>query len=117
MTIGERIQSIRKEQKMKQKELAEKCGCSVISVGRYESGERSPSWETITKFAAAFGMSTSELTAGVEFFGDQCQETDFQHIAALKADTLAKYELLNDLGREKANVYITDLTQIDKYTK
>ena len=53
MTIGEKIQSIRKNQKITQKELSEKCGCSVISIGRYESGERSPSWESIQKIAAA----------------------------------------------------------------
>ncbi len=118
MTIGEKIQSIRKKQKITQKELSEKCGCSVISIGRYESGERSPSWESIQKIAAALEVTTNDLIAGTDIFcGDLPKEDDFAAAETMKADTIAKYDRLNDLGKEKANEYITDLSENPKYTQ
>ena len=84
---------------------------------KYEIDAIQPPWPAIQKIADAFNITTAELLAGVEVWDGLHIESEIPIIEALKADTLAKYELLNDLGREKANEYITDLTQMDKYTK
>ena len=51
MNIGENIKKYRKEKKLTQAQLSELCGVPVISLGRYERGERNPNIETLTKIA------------------------------------------------------------------
>ena len=34
----------------------------------------------------------------------------------LRNDTISKYDSLNDTGKQKANEYITDLSEQEKYT-
>ena len=35
----------------------------------------------------------------------------------LRNDTILKYDCLNDVGKQKANEYITDLSEQEKYSK
>lgn len=59
-----RLREIRKEQRITQKELAEKIGVKQDIVSRYESGERRLSLETAIKIAHALGCTVEELMAG-----------------------------------------------------
>ena len=64
MTIGENVKRIRAEQKMSQKDLAERLGKEQSYVSRFESDEfKNPSYDTICAFARALGVSAIALIA------------------------------------------------------
>lgn len=143
MTIGERIKKIRLEKGMTQKELAEKCGLFDSAIRRYESGRQNPKIGTVEKIANALGVNPMLLVYGEELsqtlksineveeainrnkriFAREPNGEDMQYIinsnnrTKLKQDTIAKYDSLNTLGQQKANEYITDLSEQEKYTK
>ena len=59
--IGSRIKEIREQKGITQKEVCEKAKCTIVSLSRYESGKRIPSFEYIEKIANALDVSISEL--------------------------------------------------------
>lgn len=143
MTVGERIKKIRLEKGLTQKQLAEKCGIDSANLRKYESGRQNPKIETVEKIANALGVNPMLLVYGEELsqtlksineveeainrnkriFAREPNDEDMQYIinsnnrTKLKQDTIAKYDSLNTLGQQKANEYITDLSEQEKYTK
>ena len=61
MTIGEKIKSVRKERRMAQKQLAEKCGLNRNSIYKYEKNETVPTVTHIEKIAVALDVPLSYL--------------------------------------------------------
>jgi transcriptional regulator with XRE-family HTH domain len=61
MTVGKRIQKIRKEKGLTQKELGAKLGVSASMIGQYENDLRKPKMETIRKIATALNVDESAL--------------------------------------------------------
>lgn len=61
MTIGNKIQSLRKEKGLTQKELAQRLGVSASMVGQYETNIRKPKLETLEKFSEALNVSITEI--------------------------------------------------------
>lgn len=61
MTIGENIKKIRKEKRLTQKQLGDKCGINEANIRKYENGKQNPKIETSIKIADALGVSLSEL--------------------------------------------------------
>lgn len=59
--IGEAIKLARKKNKLSQKELSELCDIPVISIGRYERGERTPSINTLCDISEALGINPMDL--------------------------------------------------------
>lgn len=59
--IGTIIRRIRKSKNLTMKELGKKIGISEQGIGNYERGDRAPSIETLTKIAAALGVTINEL--------------------------------------------------------
>ena len=66
MNVGEAIKFARKKNKLSQKELSELCGIPVISIGRYERGERTPSINTLCDISEALDISYTDLIEGKE---------------------------------------------------
>ncbi|WP_236894913.1 MULTISPECIES: helix-turn-helix domain-containing protein [Clostridium] len=60
-TIGEKIQILREERNLKQKELAELAGITEATLSRYENGKREPKGEIISKLANVLNVSTDYL--------------------------------------------------------
>lgn len=58
------LQRIRKKKGLSQAQLAKKAGISEISIRKYESGERKPKIETISKIAMALDIPVEELFDG-----------------------------------------------------
>ena len=71
MTLGERIQNMRKEMGLSQEELAEKIGVSRQSVSKWENDAALPDTDRVIDLARLFGVSTDALLTG----GDTCAET------------------------------------------
>ena len=55
--IGQRIQKIRKDRKLTQNELAEKCGCSSNHLSAIETGTNKPSVELMIRISAVLNES------------------------------------------------------------
>lgn len=140
-----KIQTLRKKYGISQAELAKRAGISEISIRKYESGERSPKIETLSKIAAALQVPLYALYDDIEKFhfnpkyppagmiqigeGDnsmlvdaiQFQQT-FNNIVQKccpnqTSNLLDKFYQLNFKGRDKALDQISLLTKIPEYQK
>lgn len=63
----ERLKSLRKEAGLTQKELAEQLGIKQPTYTQWELGRRSPSSETLEKFANFFNVSTDYLLGNSDY--------------------------------------------------
>ncbi|MCU5332006.1 helix-turn-helix domain-containing protein [Bacillus wiedmannii] len=59
--IGLRLKSLRKKENLTQKQVAEKIGVSQRMIGYYESEERFPPHDVLTKLADCFSVSADYL--------------------------------------------------------
>ncbi len=67
MMISARINELRKENNLTQKQLAEKVGCNQSMIARWEKGECEPTAGAILKLAEVFGCSTDYLLGKLEY--------------------------------------------------
>lgn len=61
MTVGEKIQAIRKEKGLTQEELGKRCGMEDSAIRRYELGKANPKIETLQKVSIALGIPIERL--------------------------------------------------------
>lgn len=61
VTIGTRIKKVRVEKGLTQEELSKKSHIPVISIGRYERGERTPSITQLLLICGALGISIYDI--------------------------------------------------------
>lgn len=60
-TISDVLSLRRKELRITQKELSEKTKISMVSLAKYEKGERLPSYENLNRLAAVLGLDYDEV--------------------------------------------------------
>ena len=63
-TLGKRISTLRRENKLKQDELAEKLGVSSQAVSKWENDQTCPDISLVVPLAKALGVTTDELLTG-----------------------------------------------------
>lgn len=61
MDFGKRLAALRKDRKLTQAALAERVGCHVTMIRRYESDEVQPTLEIIRKMSRALSVSADTL--------------------------------------------------------
>ncbi|WP_244208751.1 MULTISPECIES: helix-turn-helix domain-containing protein [Xenorhabdus] len=61
MDFGKRLATLRKDRKLTQAALAEKVGCHITMVRRYESGEVQPTLDVIRKLSRALSVRADTL--------------------------------------------------------
>lgn len=66
MTLSKQLSRYRKEAKMTQEELAEKCDVTRQAVAKWENGESTPSIEKLITLAEIYDTSLDELVGRVE---------------------------------------------------
>lgn len=59
--FGARIAELRKQLNLSQEELAERCGFHRTYIGSIERGEKSPTLNTIEKFAKGLSVTIPDL--------------------------------------------------------
>ena len=59
--FGSRIAALRKQRNISQEELAERCGVHRTYIGSIERGEKSPTLNTIERFAKGLNVSITDL--------------------------------------------------------
>lgn len=64
--MGARIRELRRARKWSQSDLARQIGVTKASVGQYESGDRSPSYEVLLRIADTFSVTADYLLRGNE---------------------------------------------------
>lgn len=66
MARGENIRKARLKAGWTQKQLGEKMGITLQTVAQWETGRRTPKFETLQKLAAALGVSVNDLLDSAE---------------------------------------------------
>jgi transcriptional regulator with XRE-family HTH domain len=66
LALGQRIKELREQHRWSQGEFADRCGVHRTYIGSAENGARNLSIQVLTMFARAFGLTVSELLAGLE---------------------------------------------------
>lgn len=61
VNMGEKLRSLRTENKLTQKQIADRIGLAISAVSSYESGTRYPSYESLVKLSRIFHVSTDYL--------------------------------------------------------
>lgn len=108
MTFGERLKNLRDSVGLTQTQLANKVQLSKPNICKYEKGTVEPSIETLLKFSELFNVSLDYLLC----------KTDIPNITNFETPNpiLNKCNKLNTLGKTKAENYIDDLLENNKYT-
>lgn len=66
MNMGEKLRSLRIENKLTQKQVADRIGLAISAVSSYEAGIRYPSYESLIKLSRMFHVSTDYLLGQTE---------------------------------------------------
>ncbi len=108
MTIGERINKIRKQKGMTQKELAEKLGVSYVMISQYEHGIRKPKIKMIKNIAAALNVEYTELL---------CDDSEYNAESTTIGERIRMYRKEKRLTQkqlaEKANIAETSVVNYE----
>lgn len=67
MKFNERLRLLRQESPLKQKDIAEKLGVSVITLRQYEQGTREPNIEKLLTLSTIFNVSLDDLLCLEDF--------------------------------------------------
>lgn len=110
MTIGDRIKNRREELNMSQNDLAVKLGLKdKSSISKIEKSKDDVSLKNVEKMALALNCSIPFLMGWDVYSPAAPLRPD-------ESELLSNYNSLNSVGRDKAQEYVTDLTEQAKYT-
>jgi transcriptional regulator with XRE-family HTH domain len=110
MTLGERIQKLRKDNNFTQTKLAEKIELSVPQLVRYETKGVQPPADVLSKLANAFGISIDYLVNGTiqnkaeEAIDDNLLLKQFKAVEQMKDDDKTVITKLIDAFILKSNL-------------
>lgn len=71
--IGRRIRGFRKQKKLSQEALAEKCDLHPTYIGQLERGEKNPTVESVMKIAVGLGIPIEQLFANISCSGQEVE--------------------------------------------
>ncbi|NBI72164.1 XRE family transcriptional regulator [Clostridiaceae bacterium] len=117
MTIGDKIKTFRKQQKITQKRLSDLTGIHEITIRQYEANKYTPGIENLIKIAVILKAKLSDFLE----YGEIIRECDVyidSHRGSLNIDqrTLLKYfDSFNTKGKKEALKRVYELTQIPEY--
>ena len=61
VNMGKRLKTLRKQNKLTQKQVAERTGLAVSAISSYESGARFPTYYTLIKLASMYHVTCDYL--------------------------------------------------------
>ena len=116
MKTSELIRHYRKQAGLTQKELANRLSIKQQNLSQYESGDRTPKLTTLSRIAAALGISP-ELLLDDSFKADLLQPalTPAEVDAIFQDRLLNSFNQLNRSGKEKAVEYTELLNASGNY--
>ena len=121
--IARRLSELRKDKGITQSELAEMLGVSRTTVANYETGNRTPEYDTLARLADIYQVSCDYIIRGISSeFAEIYSTTGLSEDAVLVLSILNKYEkdkkLLDTVNQLLENEYRTayDLLGTRKYS-
>lgn len=91
--MGEKLKSLRIQNNLTQKQIADRIGLAISAVSSYESGTRYPSYEVLIKLAHIYHVSTDYLL-GVT-------DTKTIDVSGLENDEIELVSQLADMFRKR----------------
>lgn len=88
--LGERLQELRKDKGLTQKELADKLGFSERTIGAYEIGKSKPSYNRLIQLCKFFNVSVEYL---LEIIDEPVAYTKNDKVLTLNLNNLSKCEI------------------------
>ena len=61
VNMGQRLKSLRKQNRLTQRQVATRTGLAVSAISSYESGSRYPSYQTLVKLASMYHVTCDYL--------------------------------------------------------
>lgn len=122
--ISEKIREYRKWKGLTQQQLADAAGISVMSIRRYESGEREPTGTAVKAIALALEVNPSEIDDRfvISLGSDVIVETEDGEFITVSMDTregkmLCRFQALNNSGKDEVIRYADILLEANKYRR
>ena len=91
--LGDKLKTLRVNQNLSRKQVAERVGVSLSMIGLYETGERQPSLTAIVKLASLYKVSVDYL------LGCEIQSKDSLSLAGLDETQIKALKLTADCFR------------------
>ena len=110
LSLGQRIIHHRKKAGLSQKELAAAIGVSSAVLSYYENNKNDPPTAVLAKLAEVLNI-TSDKLLGLDRPNPPLAYQNKNEYTLLRA-----LRVLNNLGQERALEYISDLSELSKYT-
>ncbi|MEN8904722.1 MAG: helix-turn-helix transcriptional regulator [Clostridiales bacterium] len=107
-----RIQELRRLNKMKLDELAKKLNVNIRTIQRYETGERIPSPEKLILLSEIFNCSIDYIYKRTDFLGDFQKNSSINVDSTTKTIFLDRVRLLM-IQKEITKEYLSKKTNID----
>lgn len=122
--IGEKIKEQRKWKGLTQQQLANESNISVMSVRRYESGEREPTQEVVKIIAQVLDIHPAELDdrfainlgSDVTIFAEDGTPITVS-AATREGRLLSNFQALNELGKDEVIRHADILLESNKFRK
>ena len=117
-TTAERLREILSIRDIKQVEITEKTGISKGALSSYLSGRYIPKQDNIYKLAKVLDVNPAwlmGLDVPMEMPAAGGDSIAPVQLRPDETELLSKYNMLNDIGRNKAHEYVSDLSENEKY--
>ncbi len=117
----ERIKELMEYFGINQTELCGKTGLQKSALSNYLNGDREPRQDQISIIVDPFNVNPAWLMGyDVSMFLNKESTTPSSPVVPVQlrrdeTELLDKYNMLNDIGRNKAYDYVSDLTENEKY--
>ncbi|OIN80243.1 XRE family transcriptional regulator [Mycobacterium malmoense] len=108
--LGDVLTIARKARGITQIELAEMVGVTQPAINRYESGDRDPDKNTLTKLAAVLGVTEELLTHGNRFRGALAVDAHMRRQTTTKASAWRQMEARLNLLRVHASFLFEEVS-------
>lgn len=102
MKLNERIQLLRTQNDLTQKELSDLIGVSVVSISGWENGSRNPSADALISLSKVFHVTTDHLL-GISFDS----KNNSRYLSRREETLLSNYRMLDIYGKNAVDAICT----------
>lgn len=114
LVIAANIQRYMDINHLTRRELAQKVGVSVASVGFWCSGAKIPRMDKVDRMCSIFDCERSDILLE---FTPSFSPSPTLTLTPPEEELITDYRKLNDIGKEEAKKRVYELTMIEDYTQ